>query len=628
MKRRVLGRATGPVRSFLARHPRSEAIVAAASQRIPGLQEALLWVARADPREQYERWVWEYDTLDEADLAGIRRAQARLRDPPLLSLIVPMTSSDRETVEALAARVCVQTYEHWELWLVGAQPAQSIEESRPSPLLDPRCRWISPGQGSTAEGVNAALESAAGGFAVLVDPQVALRPHSLYLLAQAIEHDPDAALVYGDEDAIDENGVRSDHYFKPDWNERLFRCQNYFGGLVAFRRSFALVSGGCREEPDGDFAWGLFLRLTAVVPPGSIRHLPFVLTHRRRAEREAATDGERRGIAAGALELRLAELGQDVLVEQVGQESFRMRYPVPETPPSVSLIVPSTGKLELLRPCLHGLLQRTSYPEFEVLVVVNGGLECERREYLEAVQRTSGVRVLVHDEERFNFARTNNWAVEQAAGELLCFVNDDTEVLDNGWLSTLVAEVACDRVAAAGPLLLYPNGRIQHAGVVLGAGGVAAHNYGRWHGGTSGYHERALVEQDVSCVTAACMLVRLKAFAELGGFDESLAVAFNDVDLCLRMTAAGWRIVWTPLARLTHRESASIGRHDAGSRAGEWNAAFELMQERWGGRLTSDPHYSPNLSLDPRELWQPAFPPRVTYAWRAESPAKEKIRAA
>src|SRR5262249_43078108 len=158
--------------------------------------------------------------------------------------------------------------------------------------------------------------------------------------------------------------------------------------------------------------------------------------------------------------------------------------------------------------------------------------------------------------------RTNNWAAERSAGDVLCFLNDDTEVLDGEWLSTLVAHLERDRVAAVGALLLYPNGRIQHAGVGLGAGGVGAHSYERGRRGTSGYNERALVDQDVSCVTAACMAVRSDVFRALGGFDESLAVAFNDVDFCLRLTAAGWRIVWTPGTRLRHRASVSTGRHD------------------------------------------------------------------
>ncbi len=211
----------------------------------------------------------------------------------------------------------------------------------------------------------------------------------------------------------------------------------------------------------------------------------------------------------------------------------------------------------------------------------------------------------------------NNWAADRSRGALLCFLNDDTVVIERSWLSEMVAHVLQDGVAAVGAMLLYPNERIQHAGVVLGAGDVAAHNYSRRPRVIRGYHDRALVDQDVSCVTAACMLMRRNVFLEVGGFDEALAIAFNDVDLCLRLRRVGWRIVWTPSAELYHRESASIGRHDS-ERENERAFESDLMYRRWGGELLSDPHYSPNLSLDPLMLWEPAFPPRVSLPWRVE----------
>jgi len=183
-----------------------------------------------------------------------------------------------------------------------------------------------------------------------------------------------------------------------------------------------------------------------------------------------------------------------------------------------------------------------------------------------------------------------------------------------------VGEALRDRVAAVGAFLLYPNGRIQHAGCILGAGGVAAHAYHGWPGGTSGYHDRALVAQDVSAVTAACMLVKRADFVAVGGFDEELAVAYNDVDLCLRLRQAGRRIVWTPAASLRHKEGASLRRHYVGETRTQWARGSELMQRRWGDQLLADPYYNPNLSLDPLLQWEPAFPPRVRYPWRPAGP--------
>ncbi len=287
----------------------------------------------------------------------------------------------------------------------------------------------------------------------------------------------------------------------------------------------------------------------------------------------------------------------------------------------MTIIVPTTCRLEFLRPCLNGILNRTSYPKLEVLVVVNGmGVNTpEQWEYLEEIAALPHVCTLFNDDRPYNFSKTNNWAAEQALGELFCFLNDDTEVIATDWLSTMTGHVLRDRVGAVGAMLLYPKGRIQHAGVVLGAGGVAAHTYRSMPGRILGYHDRAVIDQDVSCVTAACMLVRREAFSNVGGFDEALALAFNDVDLCLRLHEAGWRIVWTPGAQLYHKESASIGRHDTADGEGQWTFEWSLIRSRWGGQLMSDPQYSPNLSLDARQLWEPAFPPRVSYPWRPRS---------
>jgi len=264
------------------------------------------------------------------------------------------------------------------------------------------------------------------------------------------------------------------------------------------------------------------------------------------------------------------------------------------------------------------VLNRTAYPRLELLVIVSGISERRREDamYLEEIQKRQRVSVLYTDGGTFNFSSTNNIAVARATGELLCFLNDDTEVLHDDWLAAMTGHVLRDRVGAVGAKLLYPNGRIQHAGVVLGAGGVAAHSYKSMPQDIVGYHDRAVVDQEVSCVTAACMLVRREAFTQVGGFDEALALAYNDVDLCLRLRQAGWRIVWTPFARLYHRESVSSGPHNAHGRQSQWASEWDLIRSRWAAELSADPSYNPNLSLDPWKLWEPGFPPRVSYSWR------------
>jgi GT2 family glycosyltransferase len=620
---RVLSQRIPALRSFVSSRKRTAAIVQQLLDRFDPLHDAVLALLRGDPGERYERWIAAYDTVAGVDLLAMRDEQSRFTQAPEFSLVVPLTQASNASLSALAQSLLAQVYERWEVDFLLPTPVDdgAIGFVGEAASRDARFRPVVEPAQPIAAAWNAALRSATNEFVVLVDPQVSPRPHALFLLARTIERHPEATIVYADDDVLYEGGVRRDHYFKPDWNEALFRGQNYFGGLVAFRRSLALEVGGCEEELDGDCAWGLFLRMSAVASPETIHHVPFVLSHRVGDPAGTPEEGERRERVARALENRLARIGESVQVEPVGEKSYRTRYAPPERRPTVSVVVPSTCDLKFLRPCLDGVLNRTSYSELELLLVANAIREsgAEQREYLDAVAGRSRVRLLSYDDRPFNFSKVNNWAAEQARGELLCFLNDDTEVIGGDWLSAMVAQVVRDRVAAVGAMLLYPNQRIQHAGVLLGAGGVAAHMYLRRHRDTRGYHDRALVDQDVSCVTAACMLVRRDVFVDVGGFDESLAIAFNDVDLCLRLREAGWRIVWTPSAELYHKESASIGRHSAGARAEEWMVESNLMQSRWGQELLSDPYYSPNLSLDPLQLCEPAFPTRVSYPWGADS---------
>jgi hypothetical protein len=249
----------------------------------------------------------------------------------------------------------------------------------------------------------------------------------------------------------------------------------------------------------------------------------------------------------------------------------------------------------------------------EILLLVNerhrnapGQLELFDR--LSATQR---VRVLAYPDRRyrpFNYSAVNNWGAGQASGDLLCFLNDDTTVITPAWLERLATRASLPDVAAAGPMLFYPNDTIQHAGVILGLSGIAGHACHGQSRGNCGYFDRACLEQDVSCVTAACMMIRRSVFQDLGGFDEQLAVAFNDVDLCARIRARGWRILWTPTVELYHHESPSTGRHDSRERAGQFASETALMRKRWGPVLDSDPYYNPNLSL--RRQFHLAFPPR------------------
>jgi GT2 family glycosyltransferase len=278
----------------------------------------------------------------------------------------------------------------------------------------------------------------------------------------------------------------------------------------------------------------------------------------------------------------------------------------------VTVIIPTALKIEIIEPCMTSILRDTTYPNVEFIVVANRSQVdgASKRKFLARLEKDPRVRLLMHDEHPFNYSRTNNLAVRQSDAPIICFLNDDVEVIGRDWLDKLVARVSLEGVGAVGAMLYYPGDTIQHAGVILGMGGVAGHAFLNLPRGSKGYHERAILEQDLSCVTAACMTVRREAFDAAGGFDEALAIAFNDVDLCIRVRQKGWRIIWTPAVEMYHHESASVGQHSAPHRHAQFEREVKLMRERWGEVLDSDPFFNPNLSLTSFQ-YKLAFPPRL-----------------
>jgi len=276
----------------------------------------------------------------------------------------------------------------------------------------------------------------------------------------------------------------------------------------------------------------------------------------------------------------------------------------------VSILIATTGNRSLLGPCLKSVLELSTYDNFEMVVSISAGNRHrpERARLLDQIAREPLVRVLEYPYRPFNYSWVNNQGAAAATGDLLCFLNDDTVIITPDWLEKLVSRVVLDGVGAAGPMMYYPDDTIQHAGVLLGIGGVAVHPFQGRSRGDAAKFGRIGLERDVSCITAACMMIRKDVFKALGGFDETLDIAFNDVDLCVRLRAARWRIVWTPTAELYHRESFSLGRHDARERAQHHAAAAARMRQCWGPVLDADPFYNRNLSLD--RAFDLAFPPR------------------
>ena len=419
-------------------------------------------------------------------------------------------------------------------------------------------------------------EQARGETLCFVEAGDVLAPHALYLLAHALLATPSPAWVYGDHDVLDARGQRTLPSFKPAWNPLLLQSQDYIGEACLYATAAYRALGPVRSRHEAR------LRLGAAQAPA---HVPFVVLHQR-----------------PGLPLPTA----------------RPCPPLPAPLPLVSLIIPTRDRVDLLHRCVESIFAHTTYRPFELLVVDNGSQDAVTLRYLRELETRENVRVL-RDERPFNFGALNNGAAAQARGELLALVNNDIEVRSPDWLEELVRHALQPGTGAVGCKLLFPDGRIQHAGVVLGIGGVAGHIHKFLHGDGPGYQGRAQLTQHLSAVTAACLVVRRALYLEVGGIEEEhLPVGFNDVDFCLRLLAAGYRNVYTPHAVLLHHESPSRGHDDTPEKQARARSEHAYMQRRWGARLAADPAFSPNLALC-AESTVFASPPRVTRPWLAAS---------
>ena len=414
-------------------------------------------------------------------------------------------------------------------------------------------------------------------------------------------------------------GQRGNAHFKPDWNPTLFLAQNFFSHLGVFR-SELIKEFGFRAGFEGSQDYDLVLRCIEKVTPEQIRHIPRVLYHWRMSEKSAALNfnakPHARAAAIKAVEEHLARGQIAAEVTSSGDEDFRrVRYILPNDKPRVSIIIATRNLVELLQPCVESILDRTSYPNFEIVLVDNASQHPAALAFLATVpQSNPRVRVLRREEE-FNFGRLNNFAVGQVESDFVALLNNDLTVITPDWLEEMVSQALRPQVGAVGARLLYPDDRIQHAGVILGGGGIAAHAHKGLPRTNHGYFSRAILAQDLSAVTAACMLVRREAYLAIGGFDEEhLKVAFNDVDFCLRLREQGYRIVYTPYAEFYHHESASRGLEDTVGKHVRFEAEIEYMHQKWDEALERDPAYNPNLSLASADFTL-AGPPRLTNPW-------------
>ncbi|MGY4429471.1 GT2 family glycosyltransferase/SAM-dependent methyltransferase [Bradyrhizobium sp. F1.13.1] len=571
----------------------------------------------------YLKWIEAYDRLQPGETSIIRAYISTLPAQPKVSIIVPLYNTPANVLEEMIASVRVQAYENWELCLADDASEESNIQAKLqcAATEDARIKLVfSKANGGISAASNAALELASGDYIALLDHDDVLAPHALATMVVAINQHPDSDIFYSDEDKLDAEGRRYGAYFKPDWNPELIYGQNFISHLGVYRTSLVRSVGGFRLGFEGSQDYDLTLRCVAATT-SKIVHVPHILYHWRLhpgAQTFSSTQLARATSAARcAIKEHLEQLGEEVDVVD-GCASFHRVVRKPQTPwPRVSVIIPTRDHPDILAECLRGLVDCTDYPDLDIIVADNGSVE-ENTKRLLAKMSQRGVRV-VDCAGPFNYPKINNRAIRHAKGEILLLLNNDVSMTEPQWLKEMVIYLLKQDVGAVGAKLFYPDGTVQHGGVVLGLGGVAGHlHLGAPHD-SWGYFGWLGLARDVAGVTAACMAVRRSVFEQIGGFDEeNLAIAFNDVDLCIRIREAGYRIIWTPYAQLTHHESKSRGLDNTEERRRRFEREVRYMRARWGDLLDHDPFWSSNLSLYSSEPI-PAFPPRRTLPWR-ESP--------
>lgn len=568
---------------------------------------------------EYRNWVTMYDTLSDSDRQGINARIRQLKYKPLISVVMPVYNVDALWLRLAIESVINQMYPHWELCIADDHSTKRhirkiLDEFRHQ---DSRIKVIfRQTRGHISAASNSALEQASGEFIALLDHDDQLSEHALYMVAEELNSYAEADLIYSDEDKLNRRGQRVLPHLKPDWNPDLFYSYNFVSHLGVYRASLVKELGGFREGYEGSQDYDLALRVIERIPEKNIRHIPYVLYHWREVAGSVAraVGSSADEAARNALRSHFRRKGIDASVTRGYACFHRVVYPMPAEPPLVSVIVPTRDHVDLLRQIVEGILRGTDYQPIELIIVDNQSSEVATLEYLRELQTDPRVKVIRYDAP-FNFSAIQNLAARESKGQVLALVNNDVKIISSDWLREMVSHAVRPEIGAVGAKLYFENETIQHGGIVLGVGGIAGHAHRHLPRKAAGYYARAQVAQNYSAVTGACLVIRRSVYEEVGGLnEEDLAIAYNDVDLCMRIQQQGYRILWTPYAELYHLESASRGPDTEDDKLPRFNREQEFMRSMWNERLLYDPYYNPNLTLRKEDF---SFDkPRVVKPWK------------
>lgn len=552
--------------------------------------------------DRYQEWIATHETTD---YTAANRELKQFTYYPLISIVMPVYNVDHKWLEQCVQSVLAQIYPNWELCICDDA---STDPELPAILQayaqqDQRIKVaFREKNGHICQATNTAIELTQGEFIAFLDDDDELAPNALFEVVKVLNQQPDADLIYSDEDKIDEQGQRLEPAFKPQWSPDLLLSTNYISHLSVIRASIVKQLGGLRVGFEGAQDYDLLLRVTECTTPAQIIRIPKVLYHWRMLKTSTASNQQAKKYAY--------EAGRKALVEALARRNlpgtvvigaangfYDVHYTI-QTPDLVSIIIPTRNGYQDVKRCVDSIIELSSYQNYEILIADNGSDDPKMEQLYEDYRMQLGDRFIVESIDiPFHYARINNLAAKAAKGKYLLLLNNDTKVITPDWLEQMVAFAQFERIGAVGAKLYYPNKTIQHAGVILGLGGLAGHGHHTFPMGDFGYFGRLIENVNYLAVTAACLMIKKSDFMQLNGFDEQLAIAYNDVDLCLRChTELGKDNVWLHGVELFHYESQSRGYENTPEKQQRFLREADYFSDKWPEFIAEDPYYSPNLT--------------------------------
>lgn len=528
----------------------------------------------------------------------------KFKNNPKISIVVPMYNTPKKFFEELVDSCIRQSYTNWELCLADGSPEEN-KELKKIYSKDERIKYNFLGKNEGISGnTNEALKMVTGDYVALLDHDDLLSDYALYFVVECINNHPDVEFMYSDEDKITEKGDRYDAYFKPNFAPDTLRCQNYICHFSIFKKELMDKLEGFRSKYDGAQDYDIFLRMSEITNPDKIRHIPRILYHWRvHSESTAKLDSNAKNYAFDngvvAIQDHIERLGLKgkVTPGTVGG-TYRTDYEVIGNP-KVSIIIPNKDGKDILEVCIKSLLEKTTYTNYDIVIVENNSTSKEIFKYYEELEKNEKIKVVKYPEKGFNYPAIINYGVRNSDGEYVIQLNNDTELITPNWIELMLGFCQRKDVGGVGVKLYYPDDTIQHAGIIVGLGGVAGHRFKEVPKDGHGYFAKESMIENLSAVTAACIMNPRSVYEEVGYMDEGYAVAFNDVDFCLKIREKGYLIVYNPFVEFKHYESKSRGTENTPEKIKRFQGEIARFKERWQNFLDEgDPYYNINLSLD------------------------------